>query len=152
LLIYSFFPYTTLFRAYFLIFLKVIAFIIPKLVKNIETIGISKISAKGMITLNINLKYLSTVNNSLNIPSFNDNKNGTINLINKKYPKTRTITNKKNTAGTYARDVVLSCFFKPGFINNHNCKLNIGSVPTIARIPAIEIYIHIISAIPVTVN
>src|SRR5699024_12336575 len=61
--------------AYFLIFLKVIAFIIPKLVKNIETIGISKISAKGMITLNINLKYLSTVNNSLNIPSFNDNKN-----------------------------------------------------------------------------
>src|SRR5690625_6427954 len=59
-------------------FHKVIAFIIPKLVKNIETIGISKISAKGMITLNINLKYLSTVNNSLNIPSFNDNKNGTI--------------------------------------------------------------------------
>src|SRR5690625_6152992 len=57
------------------------------------------------------------------------------------------LTNKKNTAGTYARDVVLSCFFKPGFINNHNCKLNIGSVPTIARIPAIEIYIHIISAI-----
>src|SRR5699024_4317052 len=124
----------------------------PKLVKNIETIGISNISANGIITLNINLKYLSTVNNSLNMPSFNDNKNGTIKLVNNIYPNTSPITNKKNTAGTYAKDVVLSCFFKPGFMKSHNCKLNIGNVPTTARIPAIDMYIQIISAIPVTVN
>src|SRR5699024_12701199 len=105
---------------YFLIFLKVIAFIIPKLVKNIETIGISKISAKGMITLNINLKYLSTVNNSINIPSFNDNKNRTINRIKKKYQKTRHITNKNNTATTYDRDMIINCFCKQDFINKHN--------------------------------
>src|SRR5699024_3180659 len=57
---------------------------IPRLVKNIIITGISNKSARGSVSLISNLKYLSTVNNSLNIPSFNDSKNGNINLINTK--------------------------------------------------------------------
>src|SRR5699024_477619 len=75
--------------AYFLIFLKNCGVTIPKLVRNITIIGISNNIANGSTTLNINLKYLYTVNNSLNIPSFNESKKDSNRRINTKKPKTR---------------------------------------------------------------
>src|SRR5699024_414079 len=68
--------------AYFLILRRKCGVIIPKLVKNIIIIGSSNKLANGNVTLSKNRKYISTVNSSLNIPSFNDNKNGKISLIN----------------------------------------------------------------------
>src|SRR5690625_173233 len=122
--------------AYFLIFRKNVGVKIPKLVKNIMIIGISNKIANGMVTLNKNLKYFSTVNNSLNIPSFKFNKNGKINLINMKYPNTRPVTNNKKIAGIYDNDALLSRFVNPGLINNQSCKLSTGNVATIAINPA----------------
>src|SRR5699024_247166 len=85
--------------AYFLVLRKKSGVKIPKLVKNMIIIGISNKSANGITNRDINLKYRSTVNNSLKAPSFKDNKNGKINLINIKYPKTKPIRNKMNIAG-----------------------------------------------------
>src|SRR5699024_8882067 len=78
---------------------KSTAVIIPKLVKNMRIIRISNNSANEITTRDLNLKYHSTGNNSLMAPSFKDNKNGKINLINIKYPKTKPIRNKMNIAG-----------------------------------------------------
>src|SRR5690625_3734554 len=75
--------------AYFLVFFKKFGVMIPRLVKNMMTIGSSNNNAKGIVTRNKKRKYRSTVNNSLNILSFNDRRNGKINFTNIKYPKTR---------------------------------------------------------------
>src|SRR5699024_9714393 len=57
---------------------------IRRLVRNIIITGSSNKSAKGRVSLVMILKYLSTVNNSLNITAFTYSKNGNINLINTK--------------------------------------------------------------------
>src|SRR5699024_2452833 len=123
--------------AYLRILRKKLGLTIPKLVKNITIIGISKSNANGSVILNKNLKYFSTVNNSLNIPSFNDNKNGRINLMNSIYPKTNPIINNIKTAGTYESEILLSVLDSAGFINNHNCRLRTGRVPINPIIAAI---------------
>src|SRR5699024_7058079 len=118
-------------------FLKNSGVIMPILVKNIVMTGISKMRAKGSVNRNINLKYFSTVNNSLNIPSLSEIKNGRIKFIKIKYPNTSPKTNKMKTIGMYAKDTFCSDFVRPGFTNNHICKHRMGNVRTIAISPAI---------------
>src|SRR5699024_10537270 len=117
---------------YFLVLRKKSGVKIPKLVKNIIIIGISNKSANGITNRDINLKYRSTVNNSLKAPSFKDNKNGKINSINIKYPKTKPIRNKMNIAGMQPSEAFRSGFVNPGFIKSHICKARIGKVTTSA--------------------
>src|SRR5690625_6939878 len=92
---------------------------IPKLVKNIATIGISNRTAKGNVTLSKNLKYLSTVNISLNIPSFKESKNGSISLMKMKYPNVKPPIKRRKMAGMYGKEAFLSVGVKPGFIKSH---------------------------------
>src|SRR5699024_5643349 len=138
--------------AYLRILRKKSGLTIPKLVKNIIIIGISKINANGIVILNKNRKYFSTVNNSLNIPSFSDNKNGRINLINNIYPKTSPRINNIKTAGTYESEILLSVLENAAIINNHKCKLRTGKVPINPIMADIVIQIQIISPRLVTVN
>src|SRR5699024_777337 len=118
--------------AYFLVLRKKSGVIIPKLDKNIITIGISNNNANGIIKRNINRKYLSTVNSSLNCPSFNDNKKGNMSLINIKYPNINPIRNKIKIAGMYPSKAFRSGFVSPGLINSQICKARIGNVTTTA--------------------
>src|SRR5699024_4687059 len=69
-------------KAYFRDRFKKFGVTIPKLVRNITIIGNSKSNANGIVTRNKNLKYRSTVNNSLNMSSFKLNKKGKMSLIN----------------------------------------------------------------------
>src|SRR5699024_1077702 len=112
---------------------------IPRDVKNIAIIGNSKISAKGNMSLNINPKYFSTVNISINISSFKESKKGKISSVNIKYPNTSPPTNKKKINGMYESEALRSFLVNPGFINNHNWILKIGKVPTRATTAAIVI-------------
>src|SRR5699024_7702151 len=70
--------------AYLRVFRKNCGVKIPRLAKKIIITGISNKSSTVIVSQIKYIKYLSTVNNSLNIPSFNDSKNGNINLINTK--------------------------------------------------------------------
>src|SRR5699024_6671013 len=85
--------------AYFLILRKNCGVNMPRLVKNMVTIGISKINANGMVILNTNLKYFSTVNNSLNMSSYKESKKGRIKIRNKTKPNINPNKNKRKTAG-----------------------------------------------------
>src|SRR5699024_8494500 len=91
-------------------------------------IGISKINANGIVILNKNRKYFSTVNNSLNIASFSDNNNVRINLINNIYSKTIPRINNIKMHGTYESEILISSIDNAGLINNHNCKLTNSKV------------------------
>src|SRR5690625_1678415 len=124
--------------AYLRVFFKKSGVMIPRLVKNMITIGNSNKIANGIVTRNKKRKYRSTVNSSLNILSFNESKNGKISLTNIKYPKTSPKTNKRNIAGIYDRDALRSCCVNPGRMNSQSCKQTTGSVAMIANSPAIE--------------
>src|SRR5699024_7811207 len=106
--------------AYFLTLRKNWGVSIPKLVKNIVIIGISNKSANEMVILSKNLKNFPPEKFPLTILSFKDNEKGKISLINIKYPKTNPNIKSKKTAGIYIKETLLSCFVKPGLINNHN--------------------------------